>query len=382
MYIDNIFAEIKGKLVEELNQTTLENFDRFNEWLKPNLKIIEQLQEISKINFVSNEVPNINTDIKGAEKVLVEEVNSELDSQEFILKEDLPIDTYPIGHILEFQKKAYGGVIEEMNYPIPEELVRKLHLENGNKVKIIGTKGNFADGKPIYDFVIVDRTNNPNPFLSEVKQGIVSEIAGRLVVTETTSGSIYFDEHPISLYISEKDSKKVEVGDIINGRFYTNNITNSFRVTFKYDTDSVEIKLSDERKKLQHRQNNQAEPTELGNTMMDRLDKTPFLNKRILLVGLRSRINDFKMITDRTDEIDFIHLSGDDHRAKTRAEILKSDIVLLSTQENSHETTQYVSSLCNSNSIPATCTHNTGLFSVLMDAKELIEKQDKQIKGA
>lgn len=147
MYIDKMFEELKAKMVHELQQVTLSNFNRYEEWAKPHHRIIEQLVELSKMSYegggVGLDVVLEPTEVLAPEAIVVEPVEM--------------VDTYPVGHVFTFLKKAFGGVIEELKYPIPEELVRKLSMENENKIEVTGIKGQFQDGSPIYEFSIVDR---------------------------------------------------------------------------------------------------------------------------------------------------------------------------------------------------------------------------------
>lgn len=281
MYTDKIFEEVKIAMVAELKKTTASNFNEYLEWSKPHIKIIEQLQIIKDLNGIVPEEHKTDID----ETILApKNTNQEKDKAE---------EEYPIGGIFSFNKLASGGIIKELSYPIPEELVRNLQLENGNKVKITGIKEHSNNYSAKYEFEIIDRTEVPNPLLVTIEHGIVDEVAGRLVVMESASGAIRIDENPVTLYINEKDARKgIRKGDIVNGRFYTNNVTNSFRVSYKHNIESVSV-ISDERKKLQHRQSI-ISPTETGNSMIASIDKTPFLGKKILLVGLRSRVSDFK----------------------------------------------------------------------------------------
>ncbi|MES9681671.1 DUF2325 domain-containing protein [Gottfriedia acidiceleris] len=362
MYLNRVFEEIKTAMIKELPNVTLNNFSSHQEWLRRHHNIIEELVEIMNMGYTSIEV----------KEDIVSEPSAVLSAEAFAEKE---VSEYPVLHTFKFAKKASGGVIEGLNYPLPEELVRTLTLENGNIITITGIKGTFLDGSPIYEFDVTDRTIVPNPDLAEVSRGIVEEISGRLVITGTDKGTIRVDDAPACLYINDKDARqfKIEKGDIIDGRFYTNNVTNSFRVSLKHDTDKVD-NTSIEAKKLLHRQNNITE-TESGTSMIDRLDKTPFLDKKILLVGLESRINDFKLALYKTDEFEFVHLTGDEHKQRIRAQILKADYVVIPTQETSHDCSKYVASICNEYHIPCTSTNADGLFGVLMDVKDLIEKQ-------
>ncbi|PFH91387.1 hypothetical protein [Bacillus sp. AFS088145] len=63
-------------------------------------------------------------------------------------------------------------------------------------------------------------------------------------------------------------------------------------------------------------------------SMMDRLDKTPFLGKKILLIGLEGRINDFRQLLDKGREIDFTHLSGDEQKQFIKHEIKMVGLLL------------------------------------------------------
>ncbi|MFE4029263.1 hypothetical protein ACFX4N_24235 [Priestia sp. YIM B13551] len=372
VYIERVFKEIKSEMIKSLEELQLTDFAKHYDWMQSHYKIIEQLAELKDLEYRTK------TETEHTiEKINVEETKAQQETQEKaeeIEEEDKEDDQYPVGHCVTFEKKAFGGILKEIGYLIPEEFVRKYSMENGNKIKITNIKGTFAGGNPIYDFAVADRVIDPKPNLAEIKHGIVDMVGGRLVVSATTSGDIKIDESPVTLFISDKDANRLRVqkNDIIDGRFYTNNVT-SFRVTYKYNTEQAESTASVESRKLQHRQNTQAE-TEPGFSMIERLDKTAFEGKKIVLVGLKSRMNDFRASLDKVEEIDMVHLDGDEHKTRIRSRILKADIVILSTYENSHSTTKYVAALCNEFDIPCKSTSADGLFGVLRDAKQLIEQ--------
>jgi len=183
-----------------------------------------------------------------------------------------------------------------LGYYMAEEYSRSYGLENGNVVEVIRQKGNFANGNPIYDFKIVDHKVVNNPDMCEVSSGIVELAGGRLVVMKTVNGSIRVDENSVVLYIADNDQVKhsIQEGDIVDGRFYTNSITSSFRVTNKHDFVNMPSEPSVEEKRLSHRQANPAE-TEAGRKMIEELDLTPFDGVKILLVGLGTRMTDYPL---------------------------------------------------------------------------------------
>lgn len=359
MYREEIFDQIKEVMVHELQKVRVQDFNRYYEWVQPHYEVLERIA-----------------------KLPILELQQEAESvKEHTEEAPVISENYPIGHTFTFVQKAYGGVIHGLNYPIPEDLVRAMQLENGNTIKITRIKGYFDEGSPIYDFAVEDSHYVENPLLAEVKHGIVEEVGRRLLVTESSKGLIKVNGEPAVLYINSKDAErfKVKKGDVIDGRFYTNNVIGSFRVTHKHDTARQE-QASIESRMLHHRQNTQDE-SESGLSMIDRLDTTPFLNKKILLIGLAGRINDFKMHLSKTD-IDFTHLTGDEHKQSIRSKILKADYVLLSTYENSHDATKYSAVLCNEYYVPCKSTSADGLFGVLMDAKELIDQVEKEEAAA
>ena len=366
MYIDKIYSELIAKMVERLSETKLEEFEAYTEWADKHHTIISELVKLKQLEPVV-EIP-------------VEEVEEKI--KEEIVVSTNP-DPYPLNHNFMFEKKAYGGVIVGLNYPIPEDLVRHYGIESGNILKITGVNGHFPDGSPRYKFEVIDTTCKPNPQLMEVKLGKVERVGGRLVVNETASGkSIMVEDSPATLFLQEKDIHnpkfKITDGDIIDGRFYVNNI-NSFRVTYKHDTEEMGNAETVESRRLSYRQNNPTE-SEAGLSMIDRLDMNPFLNKKIVLIGLSSRVNDFKMYLDKVEGMQFVHLTGDEHKMKIRSNLASADFAVISTFENSHDTSTYCAEICNTYGIPCTSTHAVALTGVLNDLRDLINKQEIQVK--
>ncbi|MEK1828847.1 hypothetical protein AAAC51_06795 [Priestia megaterium] len=155
-------------------------------------------------------------------------------------------------------------------------MVRELSLENGYKMKVLGHVDVIQRGRPIYEFEVVGETPIPREDLIEVKHGIVERVAGRLVVSNTASGPVKIDEMLATLFVGYKDTNRLGIkdGDIVDGRFYRNNVQ-SFRVSCKHEIEfEDDTTVSVESRKLQHRQNNQAdEEKQKGLSMLDRLDK-------------------------------------------------------------------------------------------------------------
>lgn len=392
---EKFFEQIKSKLIVGLQNATLQDFKEYLDWAMPHYRIISELNVIEesfyhlKLKEVSEALVATPSEIKKTEPIeelsIIEQPKLEIKNE--VKEEPKPEEQFPFGVDHTIALKAYGAVIQEMNYPIPEEVVRNMDLKNGYKVRVKGTNGTFFDNRPKYDFEVVDATEIKNPILIEIKQGKVSEAAGRLVITETIYGSLGKDDQHICLFISEKDAQRkgkvIKKDDIVDGRYYKNNV-NSFRVSQVYDTDTTSNNESIESRKLLHRQNNPM-TNESGFSMLDRLDQTPFIGLKILLIGLRSRVSDFAQLIEKCEDVNMIHLDGYEHKMRIRAQIQKADYVIVSTYENSHDATKYTAKICNEYNIPMTATHSDGFMSVLRDTKELIDQTRKNVtvsKGA
>lgn len=385
MYLHNVFEEIKAEVANKIISIhSPEDFIKFYEWLEPHKIMVEQINKLQDMSLefssetsLETSVDNLNEtiDVESSENALHTDDEQGVTPLPDTAEETKEEESYPIGREFPFIKKAFGGIIEGLDYALHEDYVRSMQLENEYKVKITGIKGQFQNRNPKYSFIVSDKsTRKDNPLLSEVEQGIVELVGKRYVVTKTTTGSICINENPAALYIKEDDVRRfdIQAGDIINGRFYTNNITNSFRVTYKYDIVN-DSQPSVEGLRLTYRQNNKEDDKDSGLAMLDRLDTTPFRNQNILLIGLASRKSDFKdMLRDNVD-INLNHLTGDEHKASIQSQIMKADIVLISTRENSHDSSKYVASICNEQDIPFTSTHADGLFGVLQAAKEQLD---------
>ncbi|MEX3625431.1 hypothetical protein [Viridibacillus arvi] len=386
MYLDDIFKKIKEQVTLEISSVqNTDDFMKFCEWLEPHRIMIEQINILGSISTCSSASTKFGKEVQQLESnsQIITENETNIDFTEEVLVdegvEDLEeVQNYPVGFEFSFSKRAYGGILDHLQYVIPEELVRKLQLESGYKIKIIGKSGHFQNGEPRYNFKVSDvSTRCDNELLCEIEQGIVESNGNSFFITKTIHGEHLVEGKPAKCNIVHKDVVRlgIQEGDIINGRFYSNNITKSFRATYKYDTDYIKQSKSIEEMRLAHRKNNKDDTESLGLAMMDRIDTAPYRNKQILLIGLASRMTDFKEMLKGKEDVSLEHMTGDETKSFIRSQISKADIVLLSTQENSHDTTKYVASVCNELDVPFRSSHADGLFSILLDTKELLDKQ-------
>lgn len=381
-YLDTLITEVK----QQVNAIqSREDFLTFYQWMNKHDKIIKLLEELDRLPLPLDEssLLVLNEDIESplrdseiAQTVNLTGTPSAIEPVESVIKDAEDA----IGRVFSFVKKASGGAIEELNFHLNEEFIRRRHIEHGNLLKIMGIEGRFPDGKPRYSIEVIDHTETEHKSLIAVTQGIVEFLFGKYLIRRTTSETIKLDGAEVTLLIQERDVEKHDLkeGDIIDGRFYKNSLE-SFRVTYKFpiesskDDKSIEYsRLTANRKKIK-KENNM--PTI---TMLDRLDTKSLKDKRILLIGLASRKTDFQSSLANYSHIQFEHLTGDEREVVMRNAIAQADVVLVNITENSHHATKLATVLCKDLNIPMKSTSADGLYMLLHTAKEFLEKTGRK----
>lgn len=385
MYTERILSEVKNALSDKARDIQADKIEEYFEWVKPHHQILKSLQEIHEMQNAQE--PEIELDSPDDEPQTDEllpkstkpdVVNLFEEDEKLSRLEDSYPEPYPIGRVFPFRLRAFGGTIDELNYSIAEEFIREKGLRNGNLVKVVEKAGFFPSGDPRYLIALEDSSvEEENEQLGEIESGIVEEKGGRLFVQRTVNGRIKDkDENPVVLYIGDRDIArfKLKEGDVINGRFYHNNITATFRATYRHPIETVQAVPSIEERRLAYRSDTDDEDAEKGLKALDRVDTTDLTDQKILLVGLAHAVTQFENALSEVGHFQFTHLTGDEHKMRIRSQIIKATIVLISTVQNSHDTSKYVADVCNTHDIPFTSTHGTGITSILNDAKDLIGK--------
>lgn len=375
MYIDNAFNEIKNELTRGVENLTPDNFNDFQTWATSHLDILRKLSELKNVS-----TPLSDTEDSNSENEEVEVKADSIKAGKINLGSAEKVTTIytPIGELFTFAKLASGGVIQGINYPIPEELVKAMELENGNKVLIEGIKGFFDNGSPIYEFSVEDRTAIENNNLKEVEGAIVKSANDKLFIDETSNGVIKdSNDYPVCLYINARDEKKfgVEEGDIVKGRYYLNNIPNSFRVTHKYEMHEKGFLSNIKKEDLSEPLEKEDDPLNI----LAEVDKKIFSKKRILLIGLADKVTDFETFINKSENIDLFHLLGNEHKQRIRSQISKSDLVLISTKDTDHDLSYYVSTVCNKYDIQFVSTSSDNFKDIMLDAEKVLTNTPKPV---
>lgn len=372
-YIDTIIDEIK----QQANAIqSKKDFFAFYQWMLAHQNFIDSLKELDNLPLpLSNEsliIENSNP---------ITEIPNPVSTADSREENNITSEKKVIGQTFSFFKKAFGGCIEELNYHLNEEIVRRYQIEHGNLILIKGIEGRFPDGKPRYSFEVVDRSTTINEKLQYVTQGIVENIDGQYVVRKTTFQNIQLEDKDIILNIQQRDVEKhqLQQGDIIDGRFYDNSI-NSFRITQKYDIENNAHTTTpiESSKLLRRKKYKESKKINESLSMLDRLDTHTLAGKRILLVGLASRKKDFQSMLAKYPHIQLAHLTGDESTQSIRSAIAESDLVLINITENSHRATKLVTSICKEINVPVTSTSSDGLYMLLYSAKAFSEQIKRQ----
>ncbi|MBQ0139009.1 MAG: DUF2325 domain-containing protein [Kurthia sp.] len=409
MLSEQNFKTLVSHIGENLQKVENRNdLIQFINWLEPYKGLLEQLNRIEeleqsqkfKIDADLLEIPTTSASIESSES----EISHELIQPEQTLvtetleettKEQEPMEELPqpktevvepssmIGKEFVFIQYINGGILEGLNYRITENLAYRLQLKNGYRLRILEHIGTFSDGTPRYMFEVSDKTVLFDNRIKVVEQAIVEVENNRYFISRTIAAPIRHKGKQVKLYLREKDIERYHIneGAIINGRFYTNNLA-SFTVTWRYYTNSVNTVTPIEKARLLQRQNQKKkDSTHIGPSMLDRINKTLLIGKKMVIVGLESRMNDFKNILahPNNENLNIVHLTGDEREAVLRSEVKNADVVLLSTKENSHDATISAAAICKDYDVPVTSTDADGLYSLLLCAIGLLERSERLI---
>ena len=381
---------------------------QFVTWLEPYKGLMEQLNKIDEVEqsltLVNNTSPLVQststststTPKQATELITPSSETTQSETEDIQSDSELFINTINaieepteseenrtmIGKVFPFTLWASGGILEDIQYRLPEDMVRRMQLKNGYKLRIIEKLDNFPDGNPRYAFEVAEEIEVIHERLREITQAIVEARGNHLFIRKTVTSPITLLGRQVELPLRELDAERFHIseGDIINGRFYTNNLT-SFRITWKYPIESEEVVTPVEKARLLQRQTQKKNNTNVGPSMLDRIDKSVLIGKKVIIVGLEGRMNDFNSVLAHPNnrKLNVVHLTGDESEAVLRREIKDSDVVLLSTKENSHDATILGHAICKDLNVPVTSTDADGLYSILISAIELLNRCEQMV---
>ncbi|MGL4523187.1 MAG: DUF2325 domain-containing protein [Bacilli bacterium] len=363
MYKEIAFESIRKQLLYALTQTSVSTYHDDKDHLS---HCIETLHHIASLPPIASIEPS-ETPISSQNDKQIKE-----DSQKKSPSDDI------VGRRCKFRLTTRGGVLEGVSFYIPEAYARTRGLENGNTVEITSFDGWENETRPIFDFKIISTTTENNPNLIELKSCPVKKVAGRMYIEETQTGPIRVDDNFRVFYLENNDIDyfKIKEGDIIDARFYREN-ESTFKVCYKLPIQESGVQTI-ESKMLSHKGKDFATIEELTPRLIDRLELNLLESKQIVLIGLESRMSDFRNSLKHY-RFKFEHFAGEENRKRLKSAIIKADCILISTRETGHHASTFVASVAQEFNIPLSYTHGTGIFSVLTDTIELVKRSSSAL---
>lgn len=281
-----------------------------------------------------------------------------------------------------FERKIRGGLIAELEegYVIPERMVRDMGIGHLDKVKITSMKkAESPYEKNQYWFDIVERVNAIVPNRCEYKFCKVEKDFGEYLVKESFEGDIRIDGVPFPIILRNEDilTFSIQDGDIVDIAFYENNPSNTIKILYKYNTESMSEDSSMESNSSNSNQSkNKKKKGKDNKQLVERegvINKGLLKNRKVLIVGGMHRKSDYKSTFEGVGSI-FDLATGDETKDSLAASISKADIVVIAVGQCSHDASIFTVTQCKRFGIPFASTHQQGLQSMLLCAEEAVRK--------
>lgn len=340
MDIQRIYSEAKvdlGEIVSNINPSNIMEMEK---------EILNYIIFLKQASLVIN--TSLFSDHQEIETENIDNQANENESKE--------INVYP------FERKLKGGILKETDIYIPESLVRKLGLSEGDLIKpkqLSNQPGKFY-------FELVQKSDKKtNSAVGLVRYGKVEKKDGLMLVSETTTeGIIKINESPYEFLLREEDIETydLEEGDIVDIAYSIENISVS-KVNWKYDLSSSEYEPP---KPSSYYKEKQKIENEISSNLLK--------DKNILVVGCKFKKEEHKS-TIESHGGTMKWIEGNEDSDRIEAEVKKSDCVILLTLHQSHRSSKLIVKLAKQWGVPFKDLKSTGNNTILITAQQLINEE-------
>lgn len=354
--MDNILEELKKSIQEAAAGITLDNVKEVQEEINKYFKMAFFMVDLDKGNSNNKEdieEPEVKPEVQPESKpeVQTEEPTVEFKSEEQKIEKPIKEDIDNLANVfddekkergLRFVRKVSGGVLMKgssaENIFVPESIVRRLGIEDGDKVSV-DVHPASTTYKPLYYFNIVEKGDGtPNNEREEFKYGLVQydkELNLYYVEENVNKETLRVNDVPMRHIISKKDEHDfgLQTGDFVDIAWYTGNF-NKARVIWRYHLEDVEVKEKTQSKKMLAHNSHQIKA--------QKEEEIPqlLMGKTICLIGLEPYWDKYKrLVEERGGKL--ITVSSQTHKISRSASIRKSDIVVVGISHTSHEASMH-----------------------------------------
>lgn len=341
-----VFSALKKECLSYVNQINEENIVDISTIIQKQLEIMilyQEKEEKAKISCC--------TDIHLVE-IEEEEKEKEIDSPKETIEEENQ-EKYL------FERKIKGGILPKINGFVPEGIVRKLGLEDGD---FVYAKPTEEENKFIYALA-EKRTKIPKTDRLQYNYCPVEKYDNMLVVSRSLEKDeeIKVNELLYQIPLKEDDILyfKIEEGDLIDVAFPKNEPHRN-KVLWKYETPTIDItQINGKEYKSSTKTRETTAEIEVTQTLEGRT---------FLIIGNEpSKAHYKKVIEERGGT--FIWADSNESTERIEALVKKADCVIFLLKTSSHGGMWKIKDLCKTYQVPFETTFSLGATTVVRIAQ-------------
>jgi len=364
---DLILSMTRDDIISIISRMTLEDLEDTQKHCNVYFRFLEALREIP------NSVPDL----------IQQEPESTITNQvEMGSTVDAPVKAYT------FARKLRGGYVAELEAFVPEKDVRKLGIEDGDRLFLV----NFTEieDKKFYTWRLAQRQSHDVSHHSigdrhEFKYCMIEKDLGRLLVkkqmTDEGELNLKLDDAPHMFLLREEDIADFRLGegDIVDIAC-TLSKPDFGKVVWKHKTVETigrtklavnQIIIKPHRKEEKEKEKSQSTPK------FQDADNVLY-GKRILIVGAQSKWSQF-IDMFKSFGAQCVCVTGDEKRPTLEASVRKSNAVVLLMDTIGHHARWTVAKYCKEYQIPFHEVIHFGLATVVRGAIEALSFQTSHV---
>lgn len=260
----------------------------------------------------------------------------------------------------ELKRQLKGGYLEEIDLYVPEHIIRKLGLEDGDFISAVHL------GNDKYHFELVEKVAEQRPTNRvQLNYCILSKRDSMLVASEYLDKDgeiklIKYNDVPHTFLINNEARIKedLEVGSIVDIAYYSNNI-DVFKVIWKHNTEGSP-----------HVPPLPSSNYKIKNPKSDTKETNELKGKKVLLLGGEGRTAEFeKAIVSIGGEL--IHAYGNEDTKRLESMIKSCDMLITMKLNINHPAAEKAKEFAKKYKKPFRLMESRGISSLVQTAKSL-----------
>lgn len=343
---------LREDMVSTLENVDLENIKDIKGIIEKQLSVIETLK-----------------DIKDAKGRLFETTNNESINEEKIeevmdnLRAASDIKEIEQKKSYRFERKLRGGFVPDLEAFVPEGIVRKLGLNDGDMIFATRKVDEDPDTRH-FNYELAEKTNiDEKSNRIQINYCPVKQAAGRLIVEESaeTGEYIRFNEGLYTILLDERDVLDFNIveGDLIDIAYPEDNIEKA-KVIWKHRVQEETIIKPKEITKKSKKDNNEKQPDVLEQTLID---------KCILVIGNEPKMSEYRTCIEGRGGT-FLWGDASDSLHHLKAKVKKADIVVFLLGVSGHVGMKHIKRMCKEYDTEFIPTWSNGISSLVRIAEE------------